>query len=75
MDSETTYSLVRTWFGTGGLILMVVLFAVVLAYALWPSNKKKFDRMAKRPLEDKETEDSGKKDTENGEGAKSTRTR
>ncbi len=67
MDSETTYSLVRTWFGTGGLILMVVLFAVVLAYALWPSNKKKFDRMAKLPLEDKEPEDSGTKDTETGE--------
>ncbi|MBO6635025.1 cbb3-type cytochrome c oxidase subunit 3 [Parvibaculum sp.] len=67
MDSETTYSLVRTWFGTGGLILMVVLFAVVLAYALWPSNKKKFDRMAKLPLEDKEPGDSGKKDTETGE--------
>ena len=42
MDSETTYSLVRTWFGTGGLILMVVLFTAVLAYALWPANKKKF---------------------------------
>lgn len=64
MDSETTYSLVRTWFGTGGLILMVVLFAGVLAYALWPSNKKKFDRLAKLPLEEKEPGDSGKKDTE-----------
>ncbi|MDZ4381336.1 MAG: cbb3-type cytochrome c oxidase subunit 3 [Parvibaculum sp.] len=67
MDSETTYSLVRTWFGTGGLILMVVLFTAVVAYALWPANKKKFDRMAKLPLEDKDPEDSRKKDTETGQ--------
>lgn len=67
MDSETTYSLVRTWFGTGGLILMVVLFAAVLAYALWPSNKKKFDHMAKLPLEDKEPGESGKNDKEPGQ--------
>lgn len=67
MDSETTYSLVRIWFGTGGLILMVVLFTAVLAYALWPANKKKFDRMANLPLEDKDPEDSQKKDTETGQ--------
>ena len=67
MDSETNYSLVRTWFGTGGLILMVVLFTAVLAYALWPANKKKFDRMANLPLEDKDPEDSQKKDTETGQ--------
>ena len=67
MDSETTYSLVRTWFGTGGLILMVVLFTAVLAYALWPANKKKFDRMANLPIEDKDPEDSQKKDTETGQ--------
>jgi cytochrome c oxidase cbb3-type subunit 4 len=67
LDSETTYSLVRTWFGTGGLILMVVLFTAVLAYALWPANKKKFDRMANLPLEDKDPEDSQKKDTETGQ--------
>ncbi len=67
MDNETTYSLVRTWFGTGGLVLLVVLFVCVLAYALWPANKKKFDRMAKLPLEEREPDDGKKKDTESGE--------
>jgi cytochrome c oxidase cbb3-type subunit 4 len=46
---------------------MVVLFTAVVAYALWPANKKKFDRMAKLPLEDKDPEDSRKKDTETGQ--------
>ena len=67
MDSETTYSVVRTWFGTGGLILLVVMFTAVVIYALWPANKKKFDRMAKLPLEDKEPGDSEKKDKEPGQ--------
>jgi cytochrome c oxidase cbb3-type subunit 4 len=37
---------------TYGLVYLVVMFAVVLAYALWPRNKKKFDRAARMPLEE-----------------------
>ncbi|MFN4354141.1 cbb3-type cytochrome c oxidase subunit 3 [Parvibaculum sp.] len=71
MDSATTYDLARTWFGTGGLILMVVLFAIVLVYALRPSNKQKFDHLAALPLEEGEPGEAGKpkngkKDTESG---------
>ncbi len=33
-----------------GLIYLIVLFAGVLAYALWPRNKKKFERAARIPL-------------------------
>lgn len=35
-----------------GLIYLMVLFAIVLAYALWPRNKKKFDHAARMPLEE-----------------------
>jgi cytochrome c oxidase cbb3-type subunit IV len=71
MDSATAYDVARTWFGTGGLILMVALFAAVLVYALRPSNKQKFDRLANLPLKDDEPARDGKpdngKDTESGE--------
>ncbi|WP_339829910.1 cbb3-type cytochrome c oxidase subunit 3 [uncultured Parvibaculum sp.] len=52
MEPETTYSLVRTWAGAGGLVLMMVLFAMVLVYALRPGNKQTFDRLARLPLQD-----------------------
>lgn len=71
VDSAMTYDVARTWFGTGGLILMVVLFAIVLVYALRPSNKQKFDRLASLPLTESEPGQAGKpahgkKDTESG---------
>jgi len=52
MEPETTYSLVRAWAGAGGLVLMVIVFVIVLVYALRPANKKKFDRLAHLPLQD-----------------------
>jgi cytochrome c oxidase cbb3-type subunit IV len=36
----------QTW----GLLYFVILFAVVLAYALWPKNKERFDEASKIPL-------------------------
>jgi len=36
--------------GTWGLVFLVVLFAVALVYALWPGNRKKFERAAHLPL-------------------------
>jgi cytochrome c oxidase cbb3-type subunit 4 len=46
------YSTWQTISGTAGLIIFVVLFAGVLVYALWPSNKSTFDRAARLPLDD-----------------------
>ena len=33
-----------------GLLYFVVMFAVVIAYALWPSRKAKYDEAARIPL-------------------------
>lgn len=45
-----TYETVSTFAQTYGLIYMMILFAIVLCYALWPKNKKKFDHAANIPL-------------------------
>lgn len=37
---------------TGGLLIFVGLFAIVLVYALWPRNKTKFDAAARQPLDE-----------------------
>tara|TARA_R110002072_G_scaffold9762_14_gene46839 strand:+ start:5064 stop:5225 length:162 start_codon:yes stop_codon:yes gene_type:complete len=50
---ETLSRFAQTW----GLGLFVIMFAVALAYALWPSNKTKFREAAYLPLEDKEPGD------------------
>ena len=36
----------RSW----GLVYLVVLFAIVVFWALWPRNRKKFDDAARIPL-------------------------
>ena len=38
----------QTW----GVLLLVAGFAVAVIYALWPSNKEKFERAAHAPLND-----------------------
>ena len=43
---EAVASFAQTW----GLVYFVVLFAVVLAYALWPKNRSRFDEAAHIPL-------------------------
>lgn len=35
-----------------GLVYFVVLFALVLAYALWPTRRKDFDEAARIPLKE-----------------------
>lgn len=47
MSSDSLSTFAQTW----GLLYFVLLFAGVVAYALWPSNRKKFDRAAYLPLE------------------------
>ena len=48
MRFEDAALYVNTW----GLVALVVMFAVVVGYALWPSNKDAFDRAARLPLEE-----------------------
>lgn len=48
------YEKLASFAQTGGMIYFVVLFAGVLAYALWPRNQEKFDAAARMPLSDKE---------------------
>jgi cytochrome c oxidase cbb3-type subunit 4 len=45
-----TYEAAAAFAQTWGLIYFVLLFACVLAYALWPSNGKRFDEAASIPL-------------------------
>ncbi len=46
------YEQVAQFAATYGLIYLVILFAGALAYAFWPSNKEKFDKAARLPLEE-----------------------
>tara|TARA_R110000787_G_scaffold141421_2_gene254960 strand:+ start:736 stop:894 length:159 start_codon:yes stop_codon:yes gene_type:complete len=46
MDYETA----RTFAGTWGLVGLFALFVGIVAYALWPRNRKKFDDAARIPL-------------------------
>ncbi len=47
MDYETFSLFAGTW----GLVLLVVMFIAAMAYALWPSNKEKFEQAAQLPLD------------------------
>jgi len=47
-----TFETVSRFAQTYGLVFLVVLFLVVLVYALWPKNRKKFERAARIPLRD-----------------------
>lgn len=47
-----SYDEIASLSGTLGLIFFILLFAGVLAYALWPGNKRKFDDAARIPLKE-----------------------
>jgi len=47
---DPTYQAVAEFAQSWGLGYFVVIFALVLAYALWPSHKKQFDDAARIPL-------------------------
>ena len=50
---------------TGGLLIFMILFAGVLAYALWPRNQAKFDAAANAPLTESDApETSGQNEDE-----------
>lgn len=52
-----TYETASSFAQIGGMIFFIVLFIGVMAYALWPANKDKFDRAARAPLNDDIIED------------------
>jgi len=45
-----TYKLLANFAQTWGLVYFVTVFALAVAYALWPSNKTRFDDAARMPL-------------------------
>ena len=47
-----SYDEFRHFADTYGLIYLMVLFAGVVVYALWPRNRKKFEKAARIPLEE-----------------------
>ena len=48
MEYHDIAHFVRTW----GTVYFALLFVGVLAYALWPRNRDKFERAARMPLEE-----------------------
>ncbi|MBK5912002.1 hypothetical protein CCR85_10930 [Rhodothalassium salexigens] len=53
-----SYEAFSRFAGTWGLVLLVVMFVIALAYALWPSNQDKFNRAARNPLDDERGPDA-----------------
>jgi cytochrome c oxidase cbb3-type subunit 4 len=47
---DSTYRAIAEFAQTWGLAYFVVIFAVALAYTLWPSRKAQFDQAARMPL-------------------------
>ena len=45
-----TYTSLASFAQTWGLVYFVVLFVAIVAYALWPSNKERFDEASQIPL-------------------------
>ena len=48
MTYQTVSGFAQTW----GLVFLVVMFLIALAYALWPGNRDRFRRAAQVPLDD-----------------------
>ncbi len=47
---DSTYKLLASFAQSMGVIYFMGIFLVVVAYALWPSNKARFDEAARMPL-------------------------
>lgn len=45
-----TYTTLAQFAQTGGLVYFVLTFLAVVAYALWPRNRSRFDEAARIPL-------------------------
>jgi cytochrome c oxidase cbb3-type subunit IV len=60
MDYETVVMVSQI----AGLLIFVGLFAVVLVYALWPGNKKRFEQASRLPLDQ---DDSPQEESQRGD--------
>ena len=47
---SATYLALASFAQTWGLLYFVAVFAIVVAYALWPSRKQRFEEAARMPL-------------------------
>lgn len=47
---SATYRFLAEFAQSWGLVYFVTIFMIVVAYALWPSNKAKFDEASRMPL-------------------------
>ncbi|PCJ68523.1 MAG: CcoQ/FixQ family Cbb3-type cytochrome c oxidase assembly chaperone [Rhodobiaceae bacterium] len=47
-----TYEQLSNFSNTWGLVFLIIMFATAIAYAFWPSNKKKFEEAAQLPFEE-----------------------
>ena len=54
--SGLTYETVSRFAQQGGSLYFALLFVAGCAYALWPRNKEKFQRLANLPLQDDESD-------------------
>ncbi|NOZ66556.1 MAG: cbb3-type cytochrome c oxidase subunit 3 [Alphaproteobacteria bacterium] len=48
MTHQDVANFAESW----GLLLLFSMFVIAIAYAFWPTNKKKFTKAAYRPLEE-----------------------
>ena len=58
-----TYDTIATYSQVISLLLFIAMFVAVVAYALWPRNRKRFEEAQRRAL------DLDRKKANNGEGA------
>lgn len=47
-----TYEALRAFAGSWGLVFLMLMFFVAVAYALWPGNRDKFRQASRAPLDD-----------------------
>ncbi len=47
-----TYQEISSFSQSWGLVFLVIMFVAALAYALWPTNKDKFNNAAKSMLDE-----------------------
>ncbi len=47
---DQTYLALTKFTQTWGLAYFIIIFAIAVAYALWPSRQKQFDEAARMPL-------------------------
>lgn len=50
MSYQTASEFARSW----GLVFLMIMFAAAVVYAMWPSNRTRFEEAARLPLDDGE---------------------